>query len=54
MEAWEAGVVLTDERGQPLDGPFDVTSGISWVGYANSSLRDRVQPILQSFLESRR
>jgi fructose-1,6-bisphosphatase/inositol monophosphatase family enzyme len=48
--AEEAGVVLTDEAGNPLDGPLDVTSGISWVGYANPRLRDRIQPHLASFL----
>ncbi|MGB7158796.1 MAG: hypothetical protein WBD40_12055 [Tepidisphaeraceae bacterium] len=48
--AEEAGVVLTDESGNPLDGPLDVTSGISWVGYANARLRDRIQPILAQFL----
>jgi len=45
-------VVLTDERGNPLDGPLDVTSGISWVGYANAKLRDRIQPILTSFFSA--
>ena len=48
--AEEAGVVLTDETGEPLDGPLDVTSGISWVGYANSALRQRIEPILRQFL----
>jgi fructose-1,6-bisphosphatase/inositol monophosphatase family enzyme len=51
--AEEAGVVLTDENGKPLDGPLDVTSGISWVGYANAKLRDRIQPFLTSFLSGR-
>src|SRR5688500_16575396 len=48
--AREAGVVLTDEKGEPLDGPLDVTSGISWVGYANAKLRERMEPVLQQFL----
>ena len=47
--AEEAGVVLTDEKGSPLDGPLDVTTGISWVGYANPKLRERIEPILQQF-----
>ncbi len=47
--AEEAGVVLTDESGRPLDGPLDVTSGMSWVGYANTTLRNRMQPLLASF-----
>jgi fructose-1,6-bisphosphatase/inositol monophosphatase family enzyme len=48
--AEEAGVVLTDEKGEPLDGPLDVTSGISWVGYANAALRERMEPVLRQFL----
>ena len=49
--AEEAGVVLTDENGQPLDGPLDMTSGISWVGYANAKLRERMEPLLREFLK---
>jgi fructose-1,6-bisphosphatase/inositol monophosphatase family enzyme len=48
--AEEAGVVLTDGKGDALDGPLDVTSGVSWVGYANAALRERIEPILQQFL----
>lgn len=50
--AEEAGVVITDEAGRLLDGPLDVTSGISWAGYANESLRRRIEPLLQQFLHS--
>jgi hypothetical protein len=49
LVAEEAGVILTDERGIPLDGPLDTTSGISWVGYANDTLRQRIEPLLTSF-----
>ena len=49
--AEEAGVVLTDEKGAPLDGLLDVTSGISWVAYANAQLRERIEPHLREFLE---
>jgi len=48
--AEEAGVVITDEHGRPLDGPLDVTTGLSWVGYANASLRGRIEPLLMRFL----
>ena len=34
--ARELGVIVTDERGQPLDAPLDVTSDVTWVGYANA------------------
>jgi hypothetical protein len=50
--AEEAGVILTDERGQPLDGPLDVTTGVSWVAYANAKLRERIEPVLLGFLSA--
>src|SRR5690606_3006041 len=28
--AEEAGVILTDERGRPLDAPLDTTTGVDW------------------------
>jgi fructose-1,6-bisphosphatase/inositol monophosphatase family enzyme len=51
--AEEAGVVLTDARGEALDGPFDVTSGMSWIGYANEGLRRKIEPLVLSFLRAR-
>ncbi|MCS7032627.1 MAG: inositol monophosphatase [Phycisphaerae bacterium] len=48
--AAEAGVVLTDGFGRPLDGPLDCTTGIHWVGYANDSLRRRIEPLVLKFL----
>ena len=53
LVAEEAGVVLTDGLGGPLDGPLDVTTGLSWAGYANAALRDRIEPILTAFLRER-
>jgi hypothetical protein len=52
--AEEAGVILTDGRGQPLDGPMDVTTGLSWAGFANETLRQRVEPLMLQFLKRRR
>ena len=51
--ARECGVVVTDERGLPLDAPLNVEADVSWVGYANAGLRDRVEPVLQAALKSR-
>ncbi|HSV13980.1 MAG TPA: hypothetical protein VLI90_06945 [Tepidisphaeraceae bacterium] len=48
--AEEAGVILTDERGDPLDGPLDTTTGLSWTGYANTELRRKVEPLVLEFL----
>jgi fructose-1,6-bisphosphatase/inositol monophosphatase family enzyme len=47
--AEEAGVILTDGLGKPLDGPLDVTSGLSWAGFANRNLHDAIQPLLLEF-----
>jgi fructose-1,6-bisphosphatase/inositol monophosphatase family enzyme len=53
LVAEEAGVILTNGLGRPLDGPLDVTTGLSWAGYANRALRDRIEPILSEFLRER-
>lgn len=44
--AQELGVEVTDGRGNPLDAPFDVESDVSWVGYANTTLREQLEPLL--------
>jgi fructose-1,6-bisphosphatase/inositol monophosphatase family enzyme len=51
--AEEAGVVLTDGMGGPLDGPLDTTTGLNWAGYANRALHDAIQPLLTAFLRER-
>jgi fructose-1,6-bisphosphatase/inositol monophosphatase family enzyme len=50
----EAGVILTDADNAPLDGPMDVTSGISWLGYANSELHRMIAPLIRQFLVERK
>ena len=49
----EAGVLLTDGLGQPLDGPLDTSTGITWAGYANVDLRRNIEPLLSAFLHER-
>ncbi|HTE43914.1 MAG TPA: inositol monophosphatase family protein [Gemmatimonadaceae bacterium] len=51
--AEELGVVVTDADGSPLDGPFDVESDSSWIGYANERIRALVEPALQRALRRR-
>jgi fructose-1,6-bisphosphatase/inositol monophosphatase family enzyme len=48
--AQEAGVVLTDAFGRPLDGPVDLHTPLDWCGYANERLRELVEPVIQEFL----
>ncbi|HEX4948026.1 MAG TPA: inositol monophosphatase family protein [Blastocatellia bacterium] len=49
--AEEAGVIVTDGRGQPLAAPMNTTADVSWIGYANPAIRDEVEPVLQALLE---
>jgi hypothetical protein len=51
--AEEAGVILTDGLGNPLDGPLDVTTGLSWAGFANDDLYRAIQPLMSAFLRER-
>jgi fructose-1,6-bisphosphatase/inositol monophosphatase family enzyme len=48
--AEECGVEITDEHGQPLNAPLDTTSDVSWIGYANTSIRGEVEPVLMNLL----
>ena len=51
--AEEAGVIVREPGGMPVDAPFDVTSDVAWVGYANERLRALVEPVLQAALRRR-
>ena len=42
---------ITDCRGEPLDAPFDVETDVAWIGYANTTLRERIEPLLLGALE---
>jgi hypothetical protein len=48
--AQEAGVEVTDGRGQILDAPLDTTTDVSWIGYANKAIRGEVEPVLLRLL----
>ncbi len=51
--AREAGVVVCDPAGRPLDAPLDVEADVAWVGYANPAIRAQVEPLLQGALRRR-
>jgi hypothetical protein len=51
--AEEAGVLLTDGRGEPLDAPLDTRTAVAWVGYANAQIRAQVEPGLLAALARR-
>jgi hypothetical protein len=48
-----AGVIVTDERGEPLRAPLDVTTDCAWIGFANETIRDRVFHVLRNELQRR-
>lgn len=53
LVARSAGVILTDGFGQELDAPFDLTTGVHWIGYANNELRRLIEPPLLEWLHGR-
>ena len=44
--AEEAGVVIADAAGEPLDAPLDIEADVAWAGYANDAIRAEVAPAL--------
>jgi hypothetical protein len=44
------GVTVMDTRGRQLEAPLDVTTDLSWIGFANNSVRDQVWPVLTDLL----
>jgi fructose-1,6-bisphosphatase/inositol monophosphatase family enzyme len=49
--AREAGVIVTDPRGERLSAPLDVFTDVAWVGYANHAIRQQVEPALRRALK---
>ena len=43
----EAGVIVEQPDGSPMDAPMDTTSPVAWVAYANAALADHVRPALR-------
>jgi hypothetical protein len=48
--AREAGVLVTDETGAPLAAPLDVTTPVSWIAYANETIKAQIEPALLRLL----
>jgi hypothetical protein len=53
LVAEQAGVILTDGFGRPLDAPFGVHHPVHWCGYANAKLRDAIEPVIQAYFAER-
>lgn len=51
--AREAGVIVTDEHGDPLRAPLQVEPDVAWAGYANDAIRREIEPLLHEALRKR-
>jgi fructose-1,6-bisphosphatase/inositol monophosphatase family enzyme len=49
--AREAGVIITDVRGNPVKPKLNVMENVSWIGFANESIRKEVEPHLVDILK---
>lgn len=52
LAAREAGIIITDLAGNPLDAPFDTSTDIDWVGYANEELMRHLEGPFQESLRA--
>jgi fructose-1,6-bisphosphatase/inositol monophosphatase family enzyme len=50
LVAEEAGILLTDGLGNPLDAPLTLDADVAWAGYANAAIRTQVEPLLTAAL----
>jgi len=46
----EAGIIITDKSGRPLDAPLDTTSSVDWIAYANKDIQNEVEKTLISLI----
>ena len=51
LTAQEAGLIITNLDGTPFDAPLDMTYDVDWIGYANESIRQQCEPILQKIFK---
>lgn len=49
--AREAGVIITDQTGNPIQAKLNVMDNVSWVGYANKNIKNQVEPQLRNALK---
>jgi fructose-1,6-bisphosphatase/inositol monophosphatase family enzyme len=54
LVARELGIIITDERGGPLQPKLDVETDVSWVGYANKAIQREIEPLLLAALRDRK
>ena len=49
--AQEAGMKITDIKGEPLDARLNVLDPVDWIGYANEKIEAQVKPIFERLLK---
>ncbi len=47
----EAGLIITDGYGKPLDAPFELNAEINWIGYANTAIEEEMKPLVMAMLK---
>jgi hypothetical protein len=50
--AQEAGVIVEKPNGKPLDFPLDTTFPVTWVGYSNTELAQKLRHLFQKIYDS--
>ena len=50
LVAQQAGVVIAGPDGESPDYRFDVSTAVTWLGFANRKLQERITPIVASWL----
>ena len=53
LVAREAGVIVTDGKGDQLTAELSVKPDVTWVGYANKHIQQQMEPLLQAALKRR-
>jgi fructose-1,6-bisphosphatase/inositol monophosphatase family enzyme len=53
LVATQAGIIITDGFGRPLNPPLDVKTGVHWCGYANLTIARQIQPVIEQWLRER-
>lgn len=49
--AQEAGLIITNPEGEPLNPPMDLLSAVDWLGFANLHIYHQVFPLLRELMK---
>jgi fructose-1,6-bisphosphatase/inositol monophosphatase family enzyme len=47
----EAGLIITGRDGKKLNALLDTTSPVDWIAYANTSIKNEIEPVLQELMK---